>query len=202
MPSHQGLGRSYVKVDGDLTYADGRAGSAVIRLGEGGSELSIVRPSTVRLNARIAARLNPQSDEQIRRTKRTEKPFWHLERARIGDSQDVPIEVIVNGQSVARKTITANGQLQDVSFEIGIERSSWVALRILPSLHTNPIWVRVADKPVRASQRSIEWCLLGVDRCWSQKQRFIAPAELAQARSDYDHARRVYRQRLAEADVP
>ena len=177
MPSHQGLGRSYVKVDGDLTYADGRAGSAVIRLGEGGSELSIVRPSTVRLNARIAARLNPQSDEQIRRTKRTEKPFWHLERARIGDSQDV-------------------------SFEIGIERSSWVALRILPSLHTNPIWVRVADKPVRASQRSIEWCLLGVDRCWSQKQRFIAPAELAQARSDYDHARRVYWQRLAEADVP
>ena len=76
-----------------------------------------------------------------------------------------------------------------------------MALRILPSSHTNPIWVLVGEKPVRASRRSIEWCLQGVDRCWSQKERFIAPAELPQAQADYEHARTVYRQRLQEADA-
>ena len=111
------------------------------------------------------------------------------------------MEVIVNGQAIARKTILADGQLREVSFDVPVERSSWVALRILPSSHTNPIWVLVGDKPVRASRRSIEWCLKGVDRCWSQKERFIAPAELTQARDDYERARTVYRQRLEETDA-
>ena len=68
---------------------------------------------------------------------------------------------------------------------------------MLPSSHTNPIWVTVADKPVR-ERRSIEWCLKSVDQCWSQKEKLIAPGELAEARAAYDHAREVYRARLTQ----
>jgi hypothetical protein len=60
--------------------------------------------------------------------------------------------------------------------------------------------VIVADKPIRASRRSAEWCLKGVDQCWSQKQRFIKEDEMHQAEQDYAHAREVYRKLLAESD--
>ena len=79
-----------------------------------------------------------------------------------------------------------------------IERSSWVALRILPSSHTNPIFVLVDGQPIRASRRSVEWCLAGVDRCWSEKERFIKSDEREEAKEAYDHARTVYRKLLAE----
>ena len=50
-----------------------------------------------------------------------------------------------------------------------------------PSSHTNPIFVTVGGKPVRASRRSADWCLAGVDRCWGQKERLIRPEEKAAA---------------------
>jgi hypothetical protein len=50
-------------------------------------------------------------------------------------------------------------------FDVAIEKSSWVAVRILPSAHTNPIFVLVGGKPVRASRRSAEWCLAAVSQC-------------------------------------
>jgi hypothetical protein len=87
-------------------------------------------------------------------------------------------------------------------FLVKVERSSWLALRILPSSHTNPIFVEVGAKPIRASRRSAEWCLQGVDRCWSQKQRFLKADELDGARRDYDHAREVYQRLLRECDGP
>jgi hypothetical protein len=39
-----------------------------------------------------------------------------------------------------------------------------------------------------------------VDTCWAQKERFIQAEEMEGARRDYEHARRVYRERLAECD--
>jgi hypothetical protein len=60
--------------------------------------------------------------------------------------------------------------------------------------------VEVGGKPIRASRRSAEWCLKGVDQCWSQKERFIKSDELAQARRDYDHARETYRRLITESD--
>jgi hypothetical protein len=67
------------------------------------------------------------------------------------------------------------------------------------SSHTNPIFVIVGNKPVRI-RKSVEWCLGGVDKCWSQKERFIAAAELTGAKEAYEHARTVYRERLAQCD--
>jgi hypothetical protein len=111
------------------------------------------------------------------------------------------VELVVNGYSVEKHTLTADGNLRELTFETSIDRSSWIAVRILPSSHTNPIWILIGDKPVRASRRSAEWCLKGVDQCWSQKERFIKADELDDAKAAYSHARQTYRQLLAESDV-
>ena len=39
--------------------------------------------------------------------------------------------------------VPADGKLHDMKFEVPIERSSWVALRQFPQLHTNPVNVIV-----------------------------------------------------------
>jgi hypothetical protein len=152
----------------------------------------------VHLSARVAARLNETPNPEIQKRRFDEKPYWDIERARIGSTRTVPIEVIVNGYSVAKKEIEADGQIRDVSFDVPVEKSSWVALRILPSSHTNPIFVLVDGKPIRASRRSADWCLKGVDQCWSQKERFIKPNEMAAAKAAYEHARVTYRRLLQE----
>jgi hypothetical protein len=76
-----------------------------------------------------------------------------------------------------------------------------VAPRILLSSHTNPVFVLVGDKPIRASKRSAERCLKGVDQCWSQKKQFIQATEMDDAVQAYHHARAVYQQILSESDV-
>ena len=59
------------------------------------------------------------------------------------------------------------------------------------------IFVIVKDQPIR-EKRSLEWCLKGVDQCWSQKEALIAAKEHTAAVAAYEHARKVYRERLAE----
>src|SRR5262249_47799857 len=124
-----------------------------------------------------------------------------IERARIGDTREVPVEVVVNGYPVAKRNILADGKLQDISFDVKLERSSWVAMRILPSSHTNPIWVRVGNQAMSPSRRSADWGLKGVDQCWSQKKRFIKANEMADAEAAYDHARKAYQKLLKQAQV-
>ncbi|MSU66783.1 MAG: hypothetical protein EXS38_11950 [Opitutus sp.] len=215
-----GLGRSYVKLDGPLNYEDWCEGIRVGRnyitdgkshlidfkvneqaMGEKGSELKLPGARKVKVTARVAARLDEKPDPLLQRLNVADKPYWDIERARVANTREVPVEVLVNGYSVAQTNIAADGTLREIAFEVPIERSSWVALRIRASSHTNPIFVMVGDKPIRASRRSLEWCLQGLEQCWSQKESLYAPAELAQARADYEHARRVYRQRLAECEV-
>ncbi|MBL9139195.1 MAG: CehA/McbA family metallohydrolase [Verrucomicrobiales bacterium] len=213
-----GLGRSYVQLDGRLDYDDWcegiRAGRNYVgdgrshlidfaveqvRMGRGASELRLGSVGEVRVTAQVAARLDETPDEAVRRRSYSEQPYWHLERARLGQTREVPVELVVNGRAVARQNLVADGVLRPIEFMVPIERSSWVAMRILPSSHTNPVWVMVGDQPVRPSRRSAQWCLDGVDRCWSQKERLIAPAELEEARAAYEHARVAYRRILAES---
>jgi hypothetical protein len=172
-----------------------------VKMGERGSELRLAKPGRIRLTAKVAARLDEEPDPKIRQANHESKPFWHLERARIGSSREVPVEVVVNGQPVAKRTLVADGRVQDVTFDVDISRSSWVALRILPSSHTNPIFVVVDGKPIRASRRSVEWCLKGVDQCWSQKERFFSLDEIDDAKQAFAHARETYRRILSESLV-
>jgi hypothetical protein len=215
-----GVGRSYVKLDGELAFdqwvegiragrsyvGDGRSHLMEFKVGdvavgEKGSELRLAQPGVVRVTARVAALLPEQPDLAIRRRKLDQTPYWHLERGRIGDTRSVPAEVVVNGYPVARQEIVADGTLRDMAFDVPIERSSWVTLRILPSSHTNPVFVLVGGKPIRASRRSADWCLKGVDQCWFQKKGFIAPAEKEDAERAYAHAREAYARILSECEV-
>ena len=170
-------------------------------MGQNGSELRISKPGMVHVSARVAARLDETPNPDLSSRPYSQKPYWHIERARIKGTREVPVEVIVNGYPVATRNIPADGTIRDLSFEVPIERSSWVALRILASSHTNPVFVIADNKPIRASKRSAEWCLKGVDQCWSQKERFIKADELDQARKDYAHAREAYRKILAESQA-
>lgn len=215
-----GLGRSYVHLDGKLdfdTWTEGiKRGRCYVSdgkshlmdftvnglgVGEKNSEIKLAAPGEVEIKAKVAAFLEPKptpETERIRRTRLDQKPYWDIERARIEDARKVPVEVVVNGQPVARKELVADGSEQDVTFRVPIQASSWVALRIFPSSHTNPVFVLLSDKPIRASKRSAEWCLKAVDQCWRKKKPAIRKEEQAAAEKAYDHARDAYKKILAE----
>jgi hypothetical protein len=214
-----GLGRSYTRLAGRLSYTDWmtalRAGRSYVSdgkshlmefkvngvdVGSGASEVPLNAPGSVRVEVKAAALLDAVPNDGVRRLPYDEKPYWDVERARVGESREVPVEVVVNGTAVARKNLTADGQVRDLSFDVPVEKSSWIAVRILPSAHTNPIFAVVGGKPVRASRRSAEWCLAAVNQCWSQKAARISPAELAEARKAYDHARETYTRLIGESE--
>jgi hypothetical protein len=217
-----GLGRVYVKLDdGKLDFdrwcqgikegksyvSDGKSHLIDFKVndravGEAGSELKLAAPSTVKVTARVAAHLDPEPSAEAKAMRKRplgEKPYWDLERARIEQTRKVPVELVVNGYPVSRHEIVADGSIQEVSFDLPVKISSWVALRILPSSHTNPVFVLVDDKPIRSSKKSADWCLRSVDQCWSQKERAIRAAEKEEARKAYDVAREAYRKIKAEA---
>ncbi len=217
-----GLGRLYVKLeDGKLDFdryiegikngrsfvTDGKShlfDFAVngVEVGKNGSEAKIAAPGKVKVTGKFAALLpETQAPEMkgIANRPLHQKPYWELERARIGSSRKVPVEVIVNGKAVAKKELEADGNVVDLDFDVPITESSWVALRVWPSSHTNPVWVTVNDKPVRASKSSARWCLDAVDVCWKQKESKYRPGEREEAAKAYDFAREAYRKILAEA---
>jgi hypothetical protein len=209
-----GIGRNYTKVDGKLTYPAWleslRAGRSYVSDGkshlmdfkvngrEVGSEIQIGRGENAHIEVNVAARLDPFPNESIRKLSLQQKPYWDIERTRVENTRDVPVELVVNGVARARKVVTADGQIRPVTFDVPIEKSSWIAVRILPSSHTNPIFAMVDGKPIRASRRSGEWCLAAVNQCWSQKSVAISNSEREAARKAYDHAREVYQQLIAE----
>ena len=212
-----GLGRSYVKVKGLLTYdawcqgvsegrcyvGDGRSHLMDFKLGdhsigEGQAELSLDAPGKLKATVNVAALLAEQPLPGMQNLGVEQKPYWHIERARLGNSREVKVELLINGRAASSQNIVADGTTRPLTFDVNIERSSWVSLRILPSCHTNPVFVTVAGKPIR-SRVSADWCLKGVEQCWKNKERFIAAPEKSEAIRAYDHARMEYRRLLAEA---
>jgi hypothetical protein len=214
-----GLARSYTKVDRPLTYrkwidaigagrnyvSDGRSHLLDftvdgLELGTGDDAVRIEQPQHLKVTVRAAANLDERPNQEIRAKRYDVTPYWDLERARIGDSREVPVEIVVNGVPVTSQRLLADGTTRTLTFDVSIDRSSWIAARILPSSHTNPVFAIVGGKPIRASRRSAEWCLAAVNQCWSQKEPKIRPDELEAAKAAYDHARQVYRQRIAESE--
>jgi hypothetical protein len=190
-------GRSYVS-DGKSHLMDFQVNGAQVGAGE--SEVRLAGPGRVHAQVKVAAYLPVIPNESIRGKRYDEKPYWDVERARIGDTREVPVELVVNGEAVARKNVLADGQARDVAFDVAIDKSSWIAVRILPSAHTNPIFALVGGRPVRASRRSAEWCLAAVDQCWTQKAPRTSVADLGEARKAYDQAREVYRKLIQESE--
>ena len=225
-----GLGRIYVKLDeGEkLTYdrwvsglKDGRSyctdglshivDFSIDGLGVGErrpgidqpSRLDIEAPGKVKVRFDAAALLSEEPNERtekIRNLRLDDKPYWHVERARIGESRTVPIEILVNGEVAKTQELTADGDFESMEIEVDIEKSSWVAVRILPSAHTNPIFVHVNDEPIRANRKSAQWCIDAVAACWKSKKKQIHESEREAAKKAYDQATKVYEQILAESD--
>ncbi len=227
-----GLGRGYVQLplDQPLTYdewiegiRDGRSyvGDGLCHISEfsidgfelghratpnsPASKYALRHAGSAKVRTKVAAMLPEQIDpaaRAVRNRRLDEKPYWHLERARLGETRKVPVELIVNGEVAAVSEINADGAWQTLEWDIPIGMSSWIAVRVLPSMHTNPIFVEVEGLPIRASKRSAEWCRQAVDVCWGKKSQQIRPTELAAAQAAYEQARRHYDKIITECTSP
>ncbi len=168
-----GIGRVYVKLNGRLDYD---RWVEALRRGE-----SYVSDGATHL---------------MDFARRVDGTFSVKAAARKDDAPEVDVELIVNGHPVEILKIKADGTLRDLTFTAPtLERSGWVAARIFPGAHSNPITVRVDDKPV-CMKSSAAWCLASVEQCWREKEKTYAPAEMEQAKADYEHARQFYRRLL------
>lgn len=208
-----GMARSYFKSEGIFSYdgyvnaiKKGRSyisegNSHIINFSVNGleagtneSRLDLEGKESVKITARVAVNLPEQQDQAgaaITQSALTEQPYWSIERARIGSTRKVRVELIVNGESVDTSEIIADGKWKDVSFDYAVSRSSWMALRVYPSSHTNPVFILIENDPIR-ERRSAEWCRKAVDQCWEMKRVNIRPQELADAEAAYNKARKIY----------
>lgn len=215
-----GLARSYFKPGGNLNYDSytaaikkGRSyvseGSSHIidftvngvEAGTNDSKVSLNGKQTAKITAKVVANLAEPQDEAgaaIAQSALTEQPYWHVERARIGKTRKVRAELIVNGEPVDTTEITADGKWKEVSFSYQFNQSAWVALRVYPSSHTNPVFVIVDGKPIRV-RKSAEWCRQAVDQCWKMKQSNIRQEERDAAEAAYHRARDVYDKIIQES---
>jgi hypothetical protein len=186
--SYFGDGRSHVfdlAVDGDVSR-----------------EHPLDEPGPVRVSATVAAWLPEEPPPPPAGRSAYSAPVgWHLERSRIGTSRAVVVEVVLNGVVVASQEVVADGTEQEVAFDVTVERSSWLALRILRSVHTQPIFLEVGGRPIRASRRSARWLHDSVDQLWKVKSGFIRETEQDAARQAYDEAQASYLSRLDECEV-
>lgn len=215
-----GLARSYFKPAGELSYDNyvdalqkGRSyvtdGASHIldfsvnglEAGTKNSELSIKENQSINIKARVIANLPQHQDDAaaaIAERPLDEQPYWHIERARVGKTRKVRVELIVNGEAVDSKEIVADGKWNDVAFAYDPRESAWVALRIYPSSHTNPVFVKVDGNPIQVL-KSAQWCRAAVDQCWKMKEPKIRQEEKDAAVRAYNEAREVYDKIIEEA---
>jgi hypothetical protein len=220
-----GLGRSYVKLpvnrkidfdnwvqgikDGRSYVGDGKShlynfkvnGLGVGEKGGDGrsSYLALAPNEPIVATVTAAALLAPEPTGALQNRPLRSKPYWHVERARIGDTRKVPVELVINGVVVETQEISADGNVRDLIFDYKLTRSSWVAMRIFATSHTNPIFIEVGGEPIRASKRSAQWCLNAVDVCWHSKLGRIRADDQAEAKLAYDYARQRYKTIIAES---
>ena len=117
-----------------------------------------------------------------------------FERA-VGGARSV--ELVANGVVVGSQEVPADGAEHVLQFTADIRRSSWVALRQFPQMHTNPVEVIVADRPIRASRASAQWLVATIRQLWSLRAGSVAPGEREAAKRAFDEALEIYR-KIAE----
>ncbi len=190
-------GKSYVS-DGFSHLIDFAVNGT--RPGQDNSEIHVSPGEKLAISVRAAGMLDTEQTEIgkiIQSRKFHEGPFWHIEKARIGSSRKIPVELIVNGIAVSRTEIDADGNWNDLEFDYTINESSWIAIRVLPSSHTNPIFVYMDDQPI-VKKESVEWCLDALEQCWSEKSKAIRDSEIEEAKQAYDQAASIYRALLQQ----
>src|SRR5215203_267593 len=192
-------GRSYVS-EGNAHIIDFSVNG--VEAGTKNSELKIEKETAVNIVAKVAALLPEQQDENgamIAQRPLDSQPYWNIERSRIGKGRKVRVELIVNGEAVDTTEIIADGAWKNINFQYAIKQSSWIALRIFPSAHTNPVFVLVNNKPISV-HKSAEWCRDAVDQCWKMKKTGIRAEERSAAEAAYNNARKIY-ERIIKGSV-
>ncbi|MBX9677409.1 MAG: hypothetical protein K2X38_01510 [Gemmataceae bacterium] len=81
----------------------------------------------------------------------------------------------------------------DLAFSIDVPKSSWVALRHFPQMHSNPVEVIVEGKPIRTSRQSAVWRLEVSEELWRVREAAIIPSERHEARKTFEWAKERYR---------
>lgn len=176
------VGRSRVYLQGEDWLHALQQGKGYV--GDGHSHIMNFQVRNGTASAEVAALLDDEHPGKL-----TEAPYWDIGKA--ARDGKVRLELVVNGRAVASRSLPADGLRRHVEFPLKVTRTSWLAMRILPSCHTNALWV--GNEPYRADPASVRWCLQAVDQCWKEKRRTYAPREQKEARAAYEHARRTYR---------
>ena len=171
-------------------------------LGLGDNQIDLQSSGFVDVSVRAVAYLDETQDKigrVIASLAPNQSPYWHIERSRLGSSRQVKVELVANGMPVQEKVITADGNWNEVTFEHEISKSSWLAIRIHGSSHTNPIYIHVNGEPI-VEKRSAQWCRDAVDQCWKMKKSGMKHVDRVEARKAYNHARKTYDDLILLAD--
>lgn len=195
-----GQGRSYV--------SDGYAHAIGFEVNgkASGSKLELLQAASVNVRARVA--FSSETPIEVEYGGRTPLNGARL----IGDTinqhpsrvEDLykgqrTIELIVNGRVLGRRVIKADDLLHELEFNVKIDRSSWVAIRQFPQLHTNPVLVEIGGKPIRGSRASALWSIECVEQLWRVRERRFSNEEKSIARATYDRVIEMYRKIAAES---
>jgi hypothetical protein len=175
-----------------------------------GDDVRLDKPGTVTLKARVC--FAPETPEAVAYGTRPAEGGRRLAGDTVtlhGKRSDrwIPggqrlVEAVINGRPVASRGVPADGAEHDLEFRVRVDRSSWVALRQFPQLHTNPVNVFVGGKPIRASRESARWCEEVIRQLWRVRRGNISAAERGEAEKTFEAAIQIYRQRAAEAPRP
>ena len=111
------------------------------------------------------------------------------------------VDLVVNGYAVESKEVPADDKVHELTFTTQIDRSSWVALRHYPQMHTNPVNVLVGDKPIRASRKSALWCIGTIEQLWRMRENDIYEHERKEAFQTFQKSIEAYRKIAAEAEA-
>jgi hypothetical protein len=110
------------------------------------------------------------------------------------------VELIVNGKVAASQEVPADDKTHDLTFDVKIDKSSWVALRHFPQMHTNPVNVIVGGKPIRASRESAKWCIGVIEQLWKVRGPGIKDTERGEAEKTFQKALEMYKKIVDESE--
>jgi hypothetical protein len=158
-----------------------------MEVGTGNSEIKASGETELNISASIAAYL----PEKIGDTSDMDRFYYNPEKSRIGKSGNMKVELVVNGVVEDSRVLKADGKVNNLDFKHKISKSSWVALRVPWSAHSNPVFVLVNGKPI-CERQSAEWCMKAVEQCWKMKEPNIRDSEKEAAKAAYDAAFKIY----------
>jgi hypothetical protein len=203
--SRVGMGRVYVQLGKKIDMIDYAAWCKGIQRGQsyvsdgyahalefgvngtapGSGNVELVAPGKVKVTAKVAF----AKDVSLGTAPGAQAPT--------GDTRK--LELVVNGKVVQSKDIPADDKEHDVAFDLQVDKSSWVAIRHYPQMHTNPVNVIVGGKPIRASKASAQWCIGMIEQLWRVRGPGIKDDERAEAEKTFKKALEIYKKIVEES---